>query len=59
MTASSAATLEFRRASKAYPGTADPAIRELSLEVGAGELVHPHRPVRLAARRRPCASSTA
>jgi osmoprotectant transport system ATP-binding protein len=33
-----AATLEFRRASKHYPGTDEPAIRELSLEVPAGEL---------------------
>src|SRR5919202_4071485 len=33
-----AATLEFRRASKRYPGSAEPAIRELSLEVPAGEL---------------------
>src|SRR5919201_1347084 len=33
-----AATLAFRRASKRYPGSAEPAIRELSLEVPAGEL---------------------
>src|SRR4051812_29575787 len=33
-----AATLEFRRASKRYPGASEPAIRELSLEVAAGEL---------------------
>jgi osmoprotectant transport system ATP-binding protein len=38
MSAASAATLEFRRASKTYAGSAEPAIRELSLEVGAGEL---------------------
>jgi osmoprotectant transport system ATP-binding protein len=34
----SAATVEFDRASKRYPGTPDPAIRELTLEVPAGEL---------------------
>ncbi|MBI5104517.1 MAG: ATP-binding cassette domain-containing protein [Solirubrobacterales bacterium] len=33
-----AATLEFRNASKTYPGTAEPAIRDLSLEVPAGEV---------------------
>src|SRR3954468_7632649 len=33
-----AATLEFDHASKSYPGTGDPAIRDLTLEVGAGEL---------------------
>ncbi|HEU4976669.1 MAG TPA: ATP-binding cassette domain-containing protein [Baekduia sp.] len=33
-----AATLEFDRASKRYPGAAEPAIRELSLEVAAGEV---------------------
>jgi osmoprotectant transport system ATP-binding protein len=38
VTSSSAATLEFRRASKRYPGADEPAIRELSLEVPAGEL---------------------
>jgi osmoprotectant transport system ATP-binding protein len=34
----SAATLEFREASKVYDGAAEPAIRSLSLEVRAGEL---------------------
>src|SRR4051794_16035868 len=34
----SAATLEFRQASKRYPGADEPAIRELTLEVPAGEL---------------------
>ncbi|QEC48984.1 ATP-binding cassette domain-containing protein [Baekduia soli] len=38
MPASSAATLEFRQVSKVYPGSPEPAIRELSLEVAAGEL---------------------
>jgi len=38
MTDAAAATLEFRKASKSYPGTDQPAIRELSLEVAAGEL---------------------
>src|SRR3954447_2092438 len=33
-----AATLTFDRASKRYPGSGEPAIRELSLEVPAGEL---------------------
>ena len=33
-----AATLEFRNVSKQYPGTPKPAIRDLSLEVGAGEI---------------------
>jgi osmoprotectant transport system ATP-binding protein len=33
-----AATVEFDRASKSYPGTAEPAIRDLSLVVPAGEL---------------------
>jgi osmoprotectant transport system ATP-binding protein len=33
-----ASTVEFDRASKSYPGTAEPAIRELSLVVPAGEL---------------------
>jgi osmoprotectant transport system ATP-binding protein len=33
-----AANLEFRRASKIYPGSSEPAIRELSFEVPAGEL---------------------
>ncbi|HWT94128.1 MAG TPA: ABC transporter ATP-binding protein [Solirubrobacteraceae bacterium] len=32
-----AATLEFRQASKRYPGAAEPAVRELTLEVPAGE----------------------
>jgi osmoprotectant transport system ATP-binding protein len=34
----SAATVEFDRASKTYPGAAEPAIRELTLEVPAGEV---------------------
>jgi osmoprotectant transport system ATP-binding protein len=38
MSGSAAATLEFRSAQKTYPGTDEPAIRELSLEVAAGEL---------------------
>jgi osmoprotectant transport system ATP-binding protein len=33
-----AATLEFRDVSKVYPGSAEPAIRSLSLEIAAGEL---------------------
>jgi osmoprotectant transport system ATP-binding protein len=33
-----AATLEFREVSKTYPGATEPAIRSLSLEVGAGEV---------------------
>jgi osmoprotectant transport system ATP-binding protein len=33
-----AATLEFREASKTYPGATTPAIRSLSLEVPAGEI---------------------
>jgi osmoprotectant transport system ATP-binding protein len=32
-----AATLEFREVTKAYPGSEEPAIRELSFEVPAGE----------------------
>jgi osmoprotectant transport system ATP-binding protein len=38
MRPSTAATLEFRQAHKSYPGSPEPAIRELSLEVAAGEL---------------------
>jgi osmoprotectant transport system ATP-binding protein len=38
MPESSAASLEFRNAQKTYPGADEPAIRDLSLEVGAGEL---------------------
>jgi osmoprotectant transport system ATP-binding protein len=34
----SASPVVFRRASKRYPGQAEPAIRELSLEVPAGEI---------------------
>src|SRR4051812_18701347 len=34
----SAATVEFDRAAKSYPGTDAPAIRDLSLEVPAGKL---------------------
>jgi osmoprotectant transport system ATP-binding protein len=34
----SAATVEFDHASKTYPGSAEPAIRDLTLEVPAGEL---------------------
>ncbi len=33
-----AATLEFREVTKLYPGSAEPAIRELSFEVPAGEI---------------------
>jgi len=33
-----AATLAFREASKTYPGSAEPAIRSLTLEVAAGEI---------------------
>jgi osmoprotectant transport system ATP-binding protein len=33
-----AATLEFRRATKRYPGQAEPAVEELSLTVPAGEV---------------------
>jgi osmoprotectant transport system ATP-binding protein len=33
-----AATLEFRHVSKHYPGAPEPAIRDLSFEVGAGEI---------------------
>jgi osmoprotectant transport system ATP-binding protein len=33
-----AATLEFREATKRYPGQAEPAVRELSLTVPAGEI---------------------
>jgi osmoprotectant transport system ATP-binding protein len=33
-----AATLEFRAATKRYPNAAEPALREFSLEVGAGEI---------------------
>jgi osmoprotectant transport system ATP-binding protein len=33
-----AATLEFRRATKRYPGQAEPAVRELSLTVPAGQI---------------------
>jgi osmoprotectant transport system ATP-binding protein len=33
-----AATLEFRAATKRYPGQAEPAVRELSLTVPAGEI---------------------
>jgi osmoprotectant transport system ATP-binding protein len=35
---SRAATLEFRNVSKRYPGAGEPAIRDLSLQVGAGEI---------------------
>jgi osmoprotectant transport system ATP-binding protein len=35
---SRAATLEFRNVSKRYPGASEPAIRDLSLQVGAGEI---------------------
>jgi osmoprotectant transport system ATP-binding protein len=38
MPASAAATLEFRRAHKVYPGSDDAAIQELTLEVSPGEL---------------------
>jgi osmoprotectant transport system ATP-binding protein len=38
VTAASAASLVFDRASKHYAGSPEPAIRELSLEVNAGEL---------------------
>ena len=34
----SAATLEFRKATKRYPGQAEPAVKELSLTVPAGEI---------------------
>jgi osmoprotectant transport system ATP-binding protein len=34
----SAATVEFDHAAKTYPGTAEPAIRDLTLEVPAGKL---------------------
>jgi osmoprotectant transport system ATP-binding protein len=34
----SAATLEFRKATKRYPGQAEPAVEELSLTVPAGEI---------------------
>src|SRR4029453_9877523 len=34
----SAATLEFRKATKRYPGQDEPAVKELSLEVPAGEI---------------------
>src|SRR6195952_1013923 len=34
----SAATVEFDHASKSYPGTDEPAIRDLSLEVPAGKV---------------------
>ena len=33
-----AATLEFRRATKRYPGQSEPAVNALSLEVPAGEI---------------------
>jgi osmoprotectant transport system ATP-binding protein len=33
-----AASLEFRRATKRYPGASEPAVRELSLTVPAGEI---------------------
>jgi len=33
-----AATLEFRKATKRYPGQAEPAVKELSLTVPAGEI---------------------
>src|ERR687897_2987893 len=33
-----AATLEFRRATKRYPGQREPAVKELSLTVPAGEI---------------------
>ena len=36
--ASSAATLEFRRATKRYPGQSEPAVENLSLTVPAGEI---------------------
>jgi osmoprotectant transport system ATP-binding protein len=35
---SSAATLEFRKATKRYPGQKEPAVKELSLTVPAGEI---------------------
>jgi osmoprotectant transport system ATP-binding protein len=35
---SSAATLEFRKATKRYPGQDEPAVKELSLTVPAGEI---------------------
>jgi osmoprotectant transport system ATP-binding protein len=35
---SSAATLEFRSATKRYPGQAEPAVKDLSLTVPAGEI---------------------
>jgi osmoprotectant transport system ATP-binding protein len=38
MSAASAATVEFDHASKSYPGTDEPAIGDLSLEVPAGKL---------------------
>src|SRR4029453_8137915 len=34
----SAATLEFRKATKRYPGQQEPAVKELSLTVPAGEI---------------------
>jgi osmoprotectant transport system ATP-binding protein len=34
----SAATLEFRKATKRYPGQSEPAVKELSLTVPAGEI---------------------
>jgi osmoprotectant transport system ATP-binding protein len=55
---SPAATLEFRNVQKVYPGTPEPAIQDLSLEICAGEicvLVGPSA----AARRPRCAWSTA
>jgi osmoprotectant transport system ATP-binding protein len=33
-----AATLAFQHVSKTYPGSSEPAIGDLSLEVGAGEI---------------------
>src|SRR3954470_17892127 len=38
MPSSSAATVEFDHASKIYPGTDEPAIQDLTLEVPAGKL---------------------
>src|SRR5215207_9143578 len=35
---STAAPLEFRHVNKVYPGATEPAIEDLSLEVGAGEI---------------------
>ena len=35
---SAAATLEFRNVQKVYPGSGDPAIQDLSLEICAGEI---------------------